>query len=307
MATWIDHWLPLLRCPVHQAPLRTDADAQHLVCEPGAHRYPLVDGIACFLDAMTDADPESTIKRQEIAARDQVADGYTSSYSEQKNRLEIPPCLNAMSPEPSDVVVELGCGTGRITVKYVPQVAGTVAIDFSLQSLRHLRKVLPASQRDRVLLIHGDICSPPLAPGQFSKAVSFQVLEHLPSPESRLAAFRKAAQLLRPGGDLVCTVYNWSLEKQLDARRGLGDDTQKQGFHDTGIFYYNFEEHELRQMFVEAGLQLELLAGIRIPIPGGRILGPLSVLMNRLLSRTTFGIRRAHLLLGRGRNSQSRN
>lgn len=304
--SWIERWLSLLRCPIHQVPLTADQDNHELCCSAGDHRFAIRDGILCFLDAAADSDPEFDIKQREIEARDRVAEGYTSSYSKMKNRLEMPPSLSAMSASSSDVVVELGCGTGRITAEYASKVARTVAMDFSFESLRSLREALPAAVRDSVLLIHGDICAPPLAAGSFTKVVSFQVLEHLPSPESRLAAMCAAVRLLSDDGDLVCTVYNWSEEKKKDARRGLGDDSQKQGFHDTGIFYYNFEEHELRQLFADAGLQMNVLEGVRIPVPGGRLLGPFILPVNRLLARTAYGIRNAHLLLGRGRKMPSR-
>lgn len=305
MSRSLSGWLPLLCCPVHRTSLDLNAAGDCLTCSEGDHLYPVSYGIPQFLNLEVSSDPDSEVKRQEIAFRDSVAEDHWNEWSHAslKNRLEIPPCLQAMSPAVSDVVVELGCGTGRLTLQYLPRVDRVIAMDFSLASLISLQNRIPAELRDRILLVHGDICAPPLATKKFSKAVSFQVLEHLPSRESRQLALRQAAELLQPGGSLVCTVYNWSEEKKLDARRGVGDNTQKEGFHDTGVFYFNFEEHDLRQLFAAGGLEMDLLAGIRIPIRGGRLLGPLVVPLNRLLARTRFGLRRGHLLLGRGRTA----
>lgn len=305
MSRSLRDWLPLLCCPVHSTPLDLNVAGDCLTCSAGDHSYPVSHGIPQFLNLEVSSDPDSEVKLQEIAFRDRVAadDWSEWKHADLKNRLEIPPCLRAMSPEASDVVVELGCGTGRLTLQYLPHVDRTIAMDFSLASLISLQKRIPVELQDRILLVHGDITAPPLATKQFSKAVSFQVLEHLPSPEGRQLALRKAAGLLKPGGSLVCTVYNWSEEKKQDASRGVGDNTQKEGFHDTGVFYFNFEEHDLRQLFAAGGLEVDLLAGIRIPIRGARLLGPLVVPLNRLLERTRFGIRRGHLLLGRGRTA----
>ena len=55
------------------------------------------------------------------------------------------PLLQAIAPAWSDVAVELGCGTGRLTVQYFPLVARTVAIDFSLASLNASAMYYPAS------------------------------------------------------------------------------------------------------------------------------------------------------------------
>src|SRR5207248_1373217 len=168
-----------------------------------------------------------------------------------------------------------------------------VALDFSLQSLLVLRRKMPRDLQKKILLIQADVCAPPLVRGLFTKAVSFQVLEHLPTAEARRQAASAVAELLAPGGSFTCTVYNWSKGKQRDAARGIGDNTHKEGFHESNIYYYNFEEPELREMLHGAGLRVELLQGLVIRVRGSRLLGPLLLPMNRLLSSTHWGIRRS--------------
>ena len=176
-----------------------------------------------------------------------------------------------------------------------------VALDFSLRSLLVLRRRMPKELQKKTLLIQADVCTPPLARRFFTKAVSFQVFEHLPSATARRQAASAVAELLAPGGSFTCTVYHWSKAKQRDAARGVGDNTHKEGFHDSNIYYYNFEEPELRAMLHAAGMQVEWTKGLVIALRGSRLLGPLLLPMNRLLSSTRWGIRRSHLLLARAR------
>jgi SAM-dependent methyltransferase len=174
-----------------------------------------------------------------------------------------------------------------------------VAIDLSLASLRALRDRLDPAVRERVALVHGDICRPAARVGAFSKAVSFQVLEHVPTAEQRAAVLALARDLLQPGGRFVCTVYNWSRAKQRELALGRGDNTHKEGFHRSTppIYYYNFEADELRALLDGARLRPVHLAGVDLQLPGIRLLGPFGVALNRRFGATPFGLRNGHLLL----------
>jgi SAM-dependent methyltransferase len=289
--------MSLLRCPDDRGSLSATPD--HLQCAICATRYPIAEGIVRFV---TDAGIDSDDKRSEMRARDDEAEHYDARFSAVRNAIEIPTSLAALSPHADDVVAELGCGSGRMTLRYVERVAAVVAIDFSLSSLRVLHRNLPAALRDRVVLVQADICRPPLAAGMFSKVASFQVFEHLPTPEMRLVAFRGARQLLRSGGTFTLSVYNWNWNKQRLIARGIGDNTAKEGFHDGAhrVYYFNFEPDDLRELFEQSGLALDLLRGLDAQFPGIDRVGRAAVAINRLIERTSLGRRLGHLLLARG-------
>jgi SAM-dependent methyltransferase len=298
----------LLACPQDGGRLRRDAASEVervtatgacdevLRCERCAATLPVVDGIVRCLDVGAIDRPE---KVHEMHARDGEAARYEARFRGIRNAIELPPCLSAMDARAEDVVVELGCGTGRLTRCYAGKVAATVAIDLSLASLRELARRLDPAVRARVALVHGDICRPAARTGAFSKVVSFQVIEHVPTADQRAGVLATARELLEAGGRFVCTVYNWSRAKQRKSARGRGDNTRKEGFHrsTSPIYYYNFEADELRTLLGEARLRLELLEGIDLQLPGIRLLGPLGVAINRRLCATPFGLRNAHLLL----------
>lgn len=298
--------IALLRCPFDQSMLHgqvppsdateLEATGLHLVCKKCLREYPFVDGVVRFLGA-GGAGLDNLLKHDEMVARDAAARVYDERISTLRRKVEITASLRVMSPQPNDVVVELGCGTGRVTRRYASLVSGTIAIDFSLESLLICRRSLSPDVRGRVLLVQADICSPPLQHSVFTKAVSFQVLEHIPTPESRRQVANAVAGLLMPSGTFTCSVYNWSISKQRRAALGIGDNTLKEGFHDTGIYYYNFDETELRSLLQEVGFKVESVRGLIIPFRGARLLGPLRAAVDRLLSTTSVGKRRAHLLL----------
>lgn len=301
-----EQWGDLVRCPLDEGLLRLIPDARafsdavipdgRLECTACGRSFFVSDGILRFIVDKLD----HVNKEVESKARDEEAESYDQEASV-RDAAEITPCLRAMQLVAGDTVLELGCGTGRFTVCYAQEVRQVVAVDFSLSSLIVLRRKLSTALRRKVLLVHADICAPPLARGSFSKVVSFQVLEHLPSPEMRESIFVTVSSLLKPGGSFIASVYNWSWQKQREAKRGAGDYTQKEGKHSSNIYYYNFEAVELHKLIRSAGMEVELMRGLIVGFRGARLMGRLAVPIGSLISLTPLGTKLAHLLLCRAR------
>lgn len=304
MARPDEAWTDLLRCPHDGAPVRwsgpghagwvgelwSDGALDCVVC---GVRFAAVDGIVRFITGSLDDER----KMAEMRARDETAEG-DAPQAGVHDPGEERALLAALRPSGGDTVVDLGCGTGRLTLQYAARVERTVAIDFSLASLRVLQRRLPEAVRRRILLVQADVCALPVARGAFTKAVSSQVLEHLPTREMREGAVRSIASLLVPGGSFTCTVYNWSWHKQGLARRGVETGfADKEGMHSSNIYYYNFEASEFAQLIEVAGMRVELMRGVTIGFPGARLLGPVAGPLKRLITRTSLGVRLAHLLL----------
>ena len=98
-----------------------------------------------------------------------------------------------LAPEPADLVVDLGCGSGRALLWNRDWGAPTVGIDIS--------PFFSAEARREVDLLIGDLRRLPFADGTFTKAFSLDVLEHL-SPEALRGMLAEAARVLAPGGAL---------------------------------------------------------------------------------------------------------
>lgn len=297
-ADWINDWADFLRCPYDQSSLQNSPAGDsnqlngHLGCPVCARRYPVEEGVIDFLAGSSLVE----LQESEKEARNQAADAY-SENEPNSDLYEQPALLQAMAAGPEDVAIDLGCGTGRMTRLFQPHVRLTIALDLARLAVLRLGRRLPPEHRRRTLLIAGDLTAPPLAPGLCTRAVSSQVLEHLPTAELRSRAFRAAADLLAPGGTLSCTLFNWSIWKQRDARKGIGDYTAKEGLHCKGIYYYNYTAPEMRELLTAAGLVPEYIHGSILGIPGSRLLGPLAHPLKRWLSRTFLGPKLGYLLL----------
>jgi len=94
---------------------------------------------------------------------------------------------------PGDVIVDLGCGSGRALVWNRDLGAETIGIDIS--------PFFAAEARQAVPLLLGDLRRLPFADDTFDKAWSLDVLEHL-SPEALRGMLAEANRILKPGGAL---------------------------------------------------------------------------------------------------------
>jgi SAM-dependent methyltransferase len=98
-----------------------------------------------------------------------------------------------LRPAPGDLIVDLGCGSGRALVWNRDLGAETIGIDISPFFSTDARREAP--------LLLGDLRRLPFADGTFTKAWSLDVLEHL-SPDALEGMLTEAARVLAPGGAL---------------------------------------------------------------------------------------------------------
>jgi len=123
--------------------------------------------------------------------RDRFGNSYGAFLS-----LEERAILASYLPRGAKRVLDLGCGTGRLT-DYA-----THGCDASLESLR-----IAAVKRPDKRFAAADITCLPFASASFDAALAFHVLMHLDAEAIR-AAFREIARVLRPGGVLIADVVS---------------------------------------------------------------------------------------------------
>jgi len=100
--------------------------------------------------------------------------------------------------DPSWVVGDLGCGTGRVSQALAPFVAKLIAVDGSRAMLRAARSRLAGV--DSVELREGSLEALPIDDGTLDAATLFLALHHLPDPARALG---EAARVLKPRGRLL--------------------------------------------------------------------------------------------------------
>lgn len=116
------------------------------------------------------------------------------------------------APRPEDVVVEIGCGIGRLTRAIAPEVGVVHAFDISAEMLRRAKEGCPAN-----VLLHlaeGDNLRP-LADSSADLVLAYCVLQHLPSYEALANYLREMARVARPGALIAFTTVPRDWRAQL--------------------------------------------------------------------------------------------
>jgi ubiquinone/menaquinone biosynthesis C-methylase UbiE len=139
------------------------------------------------------------------------------------------PFWRRIALEAGGPVLELGCGTGRISVPLVRAGVNLVGLDRSAPMLIRARRRL-AKLTNSHDLVRGDIRMLPFAPRAFSAVIApYGVLQSLLADRDLTAALDSVGRILGPGGtfglDLVPDVPNWreySNRVQLRGQAGRG-------------------------------------------------------------------------------------
>ncbi|HUC74284.1 MAG TPA: class I SAM-dependent methyltransferase [Vicinamibacterales bacterium] len=123
-------------------------------------------------------------------------------------------------------VLELGCGTGRVSWPLVKAGVDLVGIDRSEAMLARAAKTTPS-----VVRVRGDIRALPFADRSFAMAIApYGVLQSLTRPRDLADALRSVTRVVGPGGmlgiDLVPDVPNWREYKNKIQLRGRSGAAQ---------------------------------------------------------------------------------
>jgi ubiquinone/menaquinone biosynthesis C-methylase UbiE len=119
---------------------------------------------------------------------------------EEDYRQLVAPALERLQWDPhGKVMLELGCGAGRMTRSFAQRCSRVYACDISEEMLRHAKTLLPGASNVEWILGNGiDLSS--LGDGAVDFAFSYIVLQHMPAPEFTLRYIREILRALKPGG-----------------------------------------------------------------------------------------------------------
>jgi SAM-dependent methyltransferase len=128
-------------------------------------------------------------------------------WAEGRRNLEA--VLGAVDAElrPGDVVLDIGCGVGRLTRVIAETAAHVHAIDVSAEMLQQAREL--NAHLTNVTWHHGDGTTlHPVADASVDAVVSHVVFQHIPDPAITLGYVREMGRVLRPGGWAAFQISN---------------------------------------------------------------------------------------------------
>lgn len=121
--------------------------------------------------------------------------------------------------EYGDPVLELGCGTGRITMALAEAGKRVTGLDLSERMLERAvqkRGALPVEVRERLHLVQGDMTQFDLGEKFRLVIIPFRPFQHLLEVEQQMDCLECVRKHLAPGGRLILDVFQTDAERMHD-------------------------------------------------------------------------------------------
>jgi SAM-dependent methyltransferase len=270
--------LSLVRCPDCHGVLAGTPDS--LVCRGCGRPY-------------HSASPDYLDLRPRVEYAEQTKYLDETLHTDARHETVSPPLLGSrirndmlrsfLAPEPHDLVVDLGCGSGRALLWNRDWRSTTVGIDIS--------PFFSGDARREVDLLIGDLRKLPFADGTFTKAFSLDVLEHL-SPQAIRDMLAETSRVLAPGGELFVYTHvrkNAPVAAGLRWINALGHRLERRGWIDARQERLRKSDHlnplrdipELEEVVRAAGFRIRRIR-YYTPIVGGFV----ENIMMRIAERT---------------------
>jgi ubiquinone/menaquinone biosynthesis C-methylase UbiE/uncharacterized protein YbaR (Trm112 family) len=206
----LDAFLELLACPSCAGSLSVD-----LTCRNCGTRYEAPEGIP-NLRLLDGTRTERVRKFYEGAPFPGYPPRANLSWLRARaERSEFARLLDRAIPSDARIV-EIGCGTGQMSLYLARSDRLVIGADLTRASLRLGADAAQRFEVDQVQFIETDLHNPGLRAGAFDVVYCSGVLHHTPDPS---AAFARIVRLARPGGIIIVGVYNAFARIPLRARR----------------------------------------------------------------------------------------
>jgi 2-polyprenyl-3-methyl-5-hydroxy-6-metoxy-1,4-benzoquinol methylase len=120
-------------------------------------------------------------------------------------------CVRALELKPNDRLLDIGCGSGIVSLALAPHVAAIHACDISHGMIERARKNL--ADVNNVTLSAGSISDTGQPAAAFDKILCYSVIQYLADEQALAAAFAELRRVIKPGGRAFLAA-NPDLERQ---------------------------------------------------------------------------------------------
>lgn len=157
------------------------------------------------------------------------------------------------TPEPTDVVVDVGCGSGVFANQLASYGADVLAIDGNAEAVAYASETFG---RNRLEFRQGLLDELDLPESSFDRATCLEIVEHV-YPDQVHALFAQLRRILRPGGSLLVTTPNyrgvWPLVEW------ASDRFARTAKMDADQHVTHFSRSMLRSFLTDAGFEIQTL------------------------------------------------
>jgi len=202
------------------------------------------------------------------AGRENLDPAHVARYDEKEDAgaaAEVA-LLEGLGLGPGSTVVELGPGTGQLTLAVAPRCRRLVAVDVSAPMLERLRGKLPAAGVENVEVVRAGFLSYEHAGPPADFVYSRYALHHLPD-FWKAVALSRLRELLRPGGvlrlwDVVFDFEPAQAEERIEAWCASGGESIEGGWSRAELEEHVRDEHStftwlLEPMLGRCGFAIE--------------------------------------------------
>lgn len=161
-----------------------------------------------------------------------------------------------------DKVLDLGCGNGRLSEIFQGKKIDYYGVDFSEKLIEIAKKRYP-----QLKFQVADALNLPFPDNFFDKVYSIAVLHHIPSKELRIQFLRETKRVLKPGGTVILSVWNFPFFKKLASLIKFGKLDSGDVFVSWGRNFFRyvhvFFKQELISLFRQADFKKIKIRKIR--------------------------------------------
>ena len=129
-------------------------------------------------------------------------------------------------------------------------------MDFSLKSIEILREKINKYNLSNIQTLIGDLALISLPKNYFDKAVSIEVLQHIPTQEKKILVLKNIFSFLKPGGKFIMVVYRYGGWIKFPKPKEEYDHAG------VGLYRFAFTVEDCSLLLGEAGFKIDHIGGV---------------------------------------------